>query len=269
MDVFGSDDIIRFGQKIKIEVNPYLFRKSLWLSSSSLNTTCYSPVSKSQEACLSSKDSFNNVWIIDHLDPNFRFEKQGEPILASDPVLIRHAHTNHYLAADLNRIKNDYGVEFEVCVNSFASKNRSQNLALEKDGKITGDLPTKFQEDQNVFYLITSPSPQYALPIEELNKFTIEDLIKEIKAKILDRSASGIRGISRIFKAMDNNGNHMLDVDDFRWGLIDYGITISKEEAAQVMNHFDRDGNGQVDFNEFLRALKVSNYLTYTSFREI
>jgi len=48
------------------------------------------------------------------------------------------------LAADNNRIKNDFGTEFEVCVNSFCTKNRSQNLALEKDGKITGDLPTKF-----------------------------------------------------------------------------------------------------------------------------
>jgi hypothetical protein len=35
-----------------------------------------------------------------------------------------------------------------------------------------------------------------------------------------------------IFKAMDNNGNRLLDVDDFRWGLIDYGIQITKEEAA-------------------------------------
>lgn len=56
---------------------------------------------------------------------------------------------------------------------------------------------------------------------------------------------------------MDNNGNHMLDVDDFRWGLRDYGIVISKEESQQVLQYFDRDGNGQVDFNEFLRALKV------------
>ena len=57
---------------------------------------------------------------------------------------------------------------------------------------------------------------------------------------------------------MDDNGNHMLDVDDFRWGLIDYGISITKEEAVMVLDHFDRDKNGQVDFNEFLRALRVS-----------
>jgi len=144
-----------------------------------------------------------------------------------------------------------------VCVKSFASKNRSQNLALEKDGKITGDLPTKFQEDQNVFYFVTSPSPAYAVPIEDLNKFTIDDLIREVKAKIIERSANGIRGIARIFKAMDENGNHLLDVDDFRWGLKDYGIHLSKEESQQILDRFDRDGNGQVDFNEFLRAIRV------------
>ena len=151
---------------------------------------------------------------------------------ANDPILIRHCATSHYLASDLKKVKNEFGSENEVSVNSFATKNRSQNLALENKGMITGDLPTKFQEDQNVFYIVTSPSPQYAVPIEELNKFTIEDLIKEIKAKIIERSSNGIRGIARIFAAMDNNGNKLLDVDDFRWGLKDYGISISKEEAT-------------------------------------
>ena len=32
-DIFGSDDIIRYGQKIRIETNPYAFRKTLVLSS--------------------------------------------------------------------------------------------------------------------------------------------------------------------------------------------------------------------------------------------
>jgi Ca2+-binding EF-hand superfamily protein len=82
-------------------------------------------------------------------------------------------------------------------------------------------------------------------------------LIKEIKLKIVERSSTGgIRGMARIFKAMDNNGNGLLDVDDFRWGLMDYGVSLSKEEAQQVMKHFDRDGNGQVDFNEFIRSIR-------------
>lgn len=239
-------------------MNPYLTRKPLQLSSQPLTPACYSPVTRQQEVSLTTKDNlFNNTWIIDFLDPNFRFEKQGTPVEVNDPVLIRHLSTNAYLSADLNKIKNDFGTEFEVSVHNFSSKNRSQNLALEKDGRITGDLPTKFQEDQNVFYFVSSPGPQYALPIEELNKFTIDDFIREIKAKIVERSAmGGIRGLAKIFKAIDNNGNGLLDSDDFRWGLMDYGISISKSEAQQVLKHFDRDGNGQVDFKEFMRSIR-------------
>ena len=223
-----------------------------------MSPTVYSPVSGKQEASLTSKENaLNNTWIIDYIDPNFRFEKQGSPVEVNDPILIRHVGTNHYLASDNNKIKNDFGQEFEVFVHSFASKNRSQNLALEKDGKITGDLPTKFQEDQNIFYFVTSPGKEYALPIEELNKFTIQDMISEIKAKIHERSASGgLRGLSKIFKAMDNNNNGKLDLDDFRWGLMDFGLQLTKEEAQQVLDHFDRDGNGQVDFKEFLGTLR-------------
>jgi len=32
-DIFGSDDIIRYGQKVRIEMNPYIHRKTLYLSS--------------------------------------------------------------------------------------------------------------------------------------------------------------------------------------------------------------------------------------------
>ena len=47
-------------------------------------------------------------------------------------------------------------------------------------------------------------------------------------------------------------------MDDFRWGFIDYGFNLTKEEAQQLLDHFDRDKNGTVNFDEFLRALKVS-----------
>ena len=33
MDIFGSDDIIRYGQKVKIMANPYAFKKDLFISS--------------------------------------------------------------------------------------------------------------------------------------------------------------------------------------------------------------------------------------------
>lgn len=104
--------------------------------------------------------------------------------------------------------------------------------------------------------MVCAPNASYAVPMEQLEAFSIDDLINEIKAKILQRSSGGIKGIARIFKAMDDNGNRQLDIEDFRWGFIDYGFNLSVEEAQHLLNHFDRDGNGTVSYDEFLRTLK-------------
>lgn len=55
---------------------------------------------------------------------------------------------------------------------------------------------------------------------------------------------------------MDIKGDSNLDVDDFRWGLMDFGVQVTKEEATQVLEHFDIDKNGLVNFSEFLRTLR-------------
>lgn len=129
---------------------------------------------------------------------------------------------------------------------------------MENEGRVTVDIPTKFMESQNIFFIQHAPDASYARQIGDLHKFDIQDLIKDVKAKILQRSGFGIRGLARIFKAMDENGNKGLDVDDFRWGLMDYGISITKEEAGEILTHFDTDKNGCVNFNEFLVTLRVS-----------
>lgn len=72
------------------------------------------------------------------------------------------------------------------------------------------------------------------------------------------RNSAGIKSLGKIFRAMDNNSNGNLDVEDFRWGFIDLGLNLTQEEAQQLLEHFDRDKNGTVNFDEFLRTLKVS-----------
>ena len=64
--------------------------------------------------------------------------------MIGEPILIRHSATSHYLASDLVKIKNDFGTEYEVSVHSKKKKNKSQNLALEKGGRLTADIPSKF-----------------------------------------------------------------------------------------------------------------------------
>lgn len=49
---------------------------------------------------MSANCTSEGAWVIDSVDPNERFEKQGEIIPANEPVLIRHCNTNVLLASD-------------------------------------------------------------------------------------------------------------------------------------------------------------------------
>lgn len=46
VDLYGSDDIIRYGQKVRLEASPHAFRKALYLSSTSKGLQVYSPVTR-------------------------------------------------------------------------------------------------------------------------------------------------------------------------------------------------------------------------------
>lgn len=141
-------------------------------------------------------------------------------------------------------------------MHNYSTKNKSQNLALESAGAISSDTPTKFQQDQNVWMFCTSSNPKDAEEIEPELTYTVDDLMRDIKNKLLQRGSYGIRGLARIFKILDNDGGRKLDVHEFQDGLIDYGIHITEDQAKLIMKKFDSNKDGHVDFDEFLRYLK-------------
>ena len=72
------------------------------------------------------------------------------------------------------------------------------------------------------------------------------------------RSIYGLKALTKIFKAIDSKGDKNLDVDDFRWGLMDFGIQVSKDEAAELQQAFSKDGGQSICFELFLNNFKVS-----------
>lgn len=119
-DLFTQDECVRYGQTVRLEANPYLYRKTLQLQSSKKTPTVSAPLSLFQVAYLSAaRPNADGLWILDHADPNIRFEMQGEVVRSGEPLLIRHVNTCVYLAADSKfKIKNDFGSENEVhCFN--------------------------------------------------------------------------------------------------------------------------------------------------------
>ncbi len=62
---------------------------------------------------------------------------------------------------------------------------------------------------------------------------------------------------SSLFRIMDDDKNRKLNVDEFKKGIDEYGLNFSKAEIEQIFRDMDTDNSGSVDFDEFLRRLRV------------
>ncbi|XP_070195764.1 calcyphosin-like protein isoform X3 [Littorina saxatilis] len=83
------------------------------------------------------------------------------------------------------------------------------------------------------------------------------DPLEKLQLACLSRGATGIKGLARKFKIMDDDGNRSIDFKEFEKGLREYGLTeFDKATMQEVFQIFDKDGSGTIDFDEFLVKLR-------------
>ena len=80
-------------------------------------------------------------------------------------------------------------------------------------------------------------------------------LVKQIKAALASRGARGFIGLQRKFRIMDDDGSKSLDLGEFKKGLKESGFSdIPDQDLRRLFECFDADGNGTVDFEEFIQV---------------
>ncbi|TRY55168.1 hypothetical protein DNTS_032658 [Danionella cerebrum] len=84
----------------------------------------------------------------------------------------------------------------------------------------------------------------------------LPDVLQELREQCLRRGVSGIKGLGRTFRIMDDDGSRSLDFQEFVKGLENYGVSVEKDKAQQIFALMDRDGSGTINFNEFLEKLR-------------
>lgn len=83
-----------------------------------------------------------------------------------------------------------------------------------------------------------------------------KQLIEHIRARIAARGARGIMGIGKKFKIADDDGSHTLDKEEFKKAMHDFRIGLNQKQVAIAFDIFDRDGSGDISYDEFLRSIR-------------
>ena len=85
---------------------------------------------------------------------------------------------------------------------------------------------------------------------------TEAQLMEHIRTKIAARGARGIRGIAKKFKIADDNDSKSLDQGEFKKAMHDFRIGLNDKQVGVAFQIFDRDGSGEISYDEFLRSVR-------------
>ena len=251
----ANDDMVRYGQAIRLQSNEFICNKPLYLSSQPVSPLAFARFSRNQEVCLLNKSTYNTVWKIWPV-VGTRTAKAGQPVLATDQVVFEHCATTQLLSNDRIPYRNDFGNEMEVSCMSAATKHKTQMLACEYNGERVRENEHKAINGKNFWNIVLSESAAGAEPVVAPPRYEGAQMIQDIKETLKRRGAMAIRGIGRVFRILDDNRNRQLDANELMWGLKDFDIHLNEEQVACLIKHFDRDNSGTVNFDEFLVALR-------------
>lgn len=87
---------------------------------------------------------------------------------------------------------------------------------------------------------------------------TENPLVAKFRQSLLKRSVAGIKSIGLYWSEMNQKQSTAVNLEQFKQGIIYHNINMTSEEVDQLFTIFDRNGNGTVDYDEFLLSIRVS-----------
>ena len=107
----------------------------------------------------------------------------------------------------------------------------------------------------NIFGHSTAPKQQKAEAGVAQNA-TDAQLIENLQKRLAKRGARGISGIGKKFKIADDNRSGSLDKEEFKKAMHDFRIGMNDAQVVKMFIIFDRDGSGEISYDEFLRTIR-------------
>ncbi|XP_078168299.1 calcium-dependent protein kinase 1-like isoform X2 [Carex rostrata] len=106
-----------------------------------------------------------------------------------------------------------------------------------------------------------SDKPLDSTVINRMKQFRAMNKLKKVALKVVAENLSEeeIMGLKEMFKSIDTDNSGTITLEELRTGLPKLGTRITEPELRQLMEAADVDGNGSIDYLEFISATMHMN----------
>jgi Ca2+-binding EF-hand superfamily protein len=80
--------------------------------------------------------------------------------------------------------------------------------------------------------------------------------LEKIRTKLASRGVRGIVSIGKNFRIVDDDNSRTLCFSEFKKAAKDFRFELSDSEAETAFRAFDRNEDGTIDYDEFLRQIR-------------
>jgi len=268
-DPSQGDDTVRYGEPVKLRINPRLrglardnqgkvVNSPMFIVSTPVSFGNYAKCSHKCEVMLTPKESHLCVWEIHVADPSQRFEYEGMPVRAGDPLVLKHRGTNEKMCALKNFLHStDFGEEYEVCGSTVTTGGKQAVLIHEADGQC-GTLNERPLKSMNHWSIMIGNQVRAAAGADEATMIDIDSILARFRTTVRMGPANGIKNLGRAFRKRDPDATGLIPFQDFFQCLNEQNILLAMGEASALDDTFG--GPSGVAYLTFLVSLR--GYLT-------
>ncbi|KAI7847318.1 hypothetical protein BDC45DRAFT_452018 [Circinella umbellata] len=62
-------------------------------------------------------------------------------------------------------------------------------------------------------------------------------------------------GLKRVFTMLDKDSKGLINGEDLRQGLLNFGETVTEDDIQRMLRSADVDGDGMINYEEFVKIL--------------
>lgn len=261
LDTFYEDDVLRYGQKIRLLANPLAQGESLdsaggprplCLFSRPVSTTHFAKYSRSQLAGFTWRHTYDSVWQVVTPDPSERLVSEGVEVMAGAPILFVHCATKKPLCLEPYKYPNDFGNELEISARQAAGQGLKLALEQASTGVFKGFLP-KGENTDNFFTIITG-STIGQLPEPQSNALVVADILSGICDE-LNKGTLGIQGLHKKVLMLEDKKGEM-QKSEFQMILQQCAVNVSGSDLDLLAGHYAADKLGYIYSKALMTALK-------------